>query len=96
MTRNPRRKKPGPNPPKFNGGGSHSPTATSQSISPSQEPPEINPLTVESSSPKKKRITFDVDPDLHTKTYLFTRRQGTTIKDLLTNFLEEATIDEQI
>lgn len=58
---------------------------------PMQQPKPEQPI-----KPKKKRITFDVDPELHKKTCLLVSRQGTTIKDLLTNFLEQETVNEKI
>jgi hypothetical protein len=60
------------------------------------EPDNITADTGAISSGIPKRITFTVSEELHKKAFLLTRRQGTTIKDLLTNFLEQATINEQV
>lgn len=59
------------------------------------QPEQVQPAMTQS-SPKKKRITFDVHPDLHKKTCLLVSRQGITIKDLLTTFLEQETVNEEI
>jgi hypothetical protein len=60
------------------------------------EPDKTTADTGAISSGISKRITFTVSEELHKKAFLLTRRQGTTIKDLLTNFLEQATINEQV
>lgn len=66
----------------------------------SQQPVQVqqpDPVAPEQpTKPKKKRITFDVDLELHKKAFMYARRQGITIKDLLTNFLEQETVNEKI
>jgi hypothetical protein len=65
-----------------------------------KQPPETSHQPAQVQQPKplpnKKRITFDVDPELHAKAFIHARRRGTTIKDLLTAFLERETVNEKI
>jgi hypothetical protein len=60
------------------------------------KPDSMTPDTESISLDIPKRITFTVSEELHKKAFLLARRQGTTVKDLLTHFLEGATINEQV
>lgn len=60
------------------------------------KPDSVTPDTESISLDIPKRITFTVSEELHKKTFLLARRQGTTVKDLLTDFLEKQTVNEQV
>lgn len=60
------------------------------------EPDAMTPDIGKISSGISKRITFTVSEELHKKAFLLARRQGTTVKDFLTDFLEKQTVNEQV